>query len=94
MRGHQPVQHRSRSTGFEVFELVRQRASLTGFIISEHMDHWPGAFAEIAQWIQEGKVRYRESIAQGLRSAPEAFMGMLTGKNLGKQLVRVAEETA
>lgn len=84
----------SRSTGFEVFELVRQRASLTGFIISEHMDHWPGAFAEIAQWIQEGKVRYRESIAQGLRSAPEAFMGMLTGKNLGKQLVRVAEETA
>ena len=83
-----------RSTGFEVFELVRQRASLTGFIISEHMDHWPGAFAEIAQWIQEGKVRYRESIAQGLRSAPEAFMGMLTGKNLGKQLVRVAGENA
>lgn len=80
--------------GFPVFELVRQRATLTGFIISEHLEHWPGAFAEIAGWIQEGKVKYRESIEDGLEQAPRAFMGMLSGRNLGKQLVRVSPEVA
>lgn len=78
--------------GVPAFEFVRQRATMTGFIISEHMAHWPGAFEELARWIREGKIRYRESIANGLRNAPAAFKGLLTGKNFGKQLVRVARE--
>ncbi|HRO57669.1 MAG TPA: NADP-dependent oxidoreductase [Burkholderiaceae bacterium] len=83
----------SAASGFPVFELVRQRATLTGFIISEHMEHWPSAFADISRWIAEGKVKYRESIADGLHAAPAAFMGMLTGRNFGKQLVRVGAES-
>ena len=47
--------------------------------------------ATCAQWIKEGKIKYREDIAEGLENAPAAFMGMLKGKNFGKQLVRVAE---
>lgn len=81
-----------RAHGFPAFELVRQRASLTGFIISEHLEYWPGAFAEIAGWIREGRVKYRESITEGLDQAPAAFMGMLSGQNFGKQLVRVSPE--
>lgn len=78
--------------GVPAFEFVRQRATMTGFIISEHMEHWPIAFNDLARWIREGKVRYRESITDGLRNAPAAFKGLLTGKNFGKQLVRVASE--
>ncbi len=80
--------------GFEIFELVRQRVSMTGFIISEHMDYWPGAFADISRWIHEGKVRYKEAVSSGLRSAPSAFQGLLSGKNFGKQLVQVGSDAS
>jgi NADPH-dependent curcumin reductase CurA len=68
------------------------RAKVQGFIISEHMSYWPGAITEMAGWIREGKLKYREDIAEGLRNAPKAFIGMLSGKNFGKQLVRIAPE--
>jgi hypothetical protein len=45
----------------------------------------------MATWIREGKLVYRESIAEGLENAPRAFIGLLRGENLGKQLVRIAE---
>jgi NADPH-dependent curcumin reductase CurA len=44
----------------------------------------------MAQWIREGKVKYREDIVQGLENAPEAFTGMLQGRNFGKLVVKVA----
>jgi NADPH-dependent curcumin reductase CurA len=64
-----------------------------GFIISEHMGYWPGAITEMAGWIKAGKLKYREDIAEGLENAPKAFIGLLSGKNFGKQLVRVGPET-
>lgn len=76
-----------------LFEIIRQRATMTGFIISEHLDYWPGALTEIADWLREGKLKYRETISDGLQTAPAAFIGMLTGRNMGKQLVRVGPET-
>lgn len=76
-----------------LFELVRQRATMTGFIISEHLHYWPAALTELAAWLREGKLKYRETISQGLESAPSAFIGMLRGANLGKQLVQVSPET-
>ena len=45
---------------------------------------------QMAQWIKEGKVKYRETIVDGLENAPEAFIGLFHGENLGKQLVRVS----
>jgi NADPH-dependent curcumin reductase len=73
-------------------ELIKQRATMTGFIVSEHLDYWPGAIAELAGWLREGKLKYRESVADGLEAAPEAFIGMLKGKNFGKQIVQVGPE--
>lgn len=67
--------------------LVRNRMRMEGFIISEHMERWPVAQAELCDLIVSGKLKYRESIAQGLASAPQAFIGMLQGRNFGKQLV-------
>lgn len=72
--------------------ILVNRAKVQGFIISEHMGYWPGAIGEMAGWIKEGKLKYREDIAEGLTSAPKAFLGLLTGKNFGKQLVRVSPE--
>lgn len=65
------------------------RVKLEGFIVSEHMEVWPEALAELGQLVATGKLRPRESIAQGIESAPEAFLGLLKGKNFGKQLVKL-----
>jgi NADPH-dependent curcumin reductase CurA len=70
--------------------LLTNRLKIQGFIVSEHMEVWPEALKELATLVGTGKLRPRESVAQGLESAPEAFLGMLKGKNFGKQLVKVA----
>jgi NADPH-dependent curcumin reductase CurA len=66
------------------------RLKLEGFIVSEHMDVWPEALKELATMVATGKLKYRESIADGIAAAPEAFLGLLKGKNFGKQLVKLA----
>ncbi|VTU25717.1 NADP-dependent oxidoreductase [Variovorax sp. RA8] len=65
------------------------RMKLEGFIVSEHMEVWPEALAELGQLVGSGKFRPRESVAQGIESAPEAFLGLLKGRNFGKQLVKL-----
>lgn len=69
--------------------LLTNRVRLQGFIIFDHQDRWPVARAALAQAVREGRIRYRETVAQGIRSAPAAFIGMLKGQNLGKQLVKL-----
>jgi NADPH-dependent curcumin reductase len=69
--------------------ILTSRLRVEGFIVSEHLDQWPAALAELAPMVATGKLKYRESIAEGLDSAPEAFFGLLKGKNFGKQLVRL-----
>jgi len=70
--------------------LLTNRIKLQGFIISEHMEVWPEALKELGMLVASGKLRPRESVAEGIESAPEAFLGMLKGRNFGKQLVRLA----
>jgi hypothetical protein len=69
--------------------LVMNRVKLQGFIVSDHLARWPEAFKDIGQWLKEGQIKYRESIAQGIENAPAAFIGLLAGKNFGKQLVKL-----
>jgi NADPH-dependent curcumin reductase len=61
------------------------------FVVSDYMDGWPEATAQLVQWIKEGKIKYRESIIDGIENAIDGFRGLLRGENFGKQLVRVAE---
>jgi NADPH-dependent curcumin reductase CurA len=63
------------------------RLRIQGFIVSEVPDAWPPALAELAAKVADGSLKYRETIATGLESAPTAFIGLLRGENLGKQLV-------
>ncbi|MFT4099587.1 MAG: NADP-dependent oxidoreductase [Burkholderiaceae bacterium] len=65
------------------------RLKLQGFIVSEHPASWPKALAELGELVGSGRMKYRETVSQGLDSAPEAFIGLLTGRNFGKQLVKL-----
>jgi NADPH-dependent curcumin reductase CurA len=69
--------------------LLTNRMKLEGFIVSEHLEVWPEALKELGTLVASGKLRPRESVAQGLEHAPEAFLGMLRGRNFGKQLVKL-----
>ena len=69
--------------------ILTQRLKVQGFIVSEHMEVWPEALTELGTLVATGKLRARESIAQGIAAAPEAFLGLLKGKNFGKQLVKL-----
>ncbi len=69
--------------------VLSMRLMMQGFIVSEHMDLWPQGLGELAQLVAQGKIHYRETVAQGIAAAPEAFMGLLRGKNFGKQLVKL-----
>ena len=69
--------------------ILKSRLTLQGFIVSEHMTVWPEALKELGGMVAGGQLKYRESIAQGIESAPEAFVGLLKGKNFGKQLVKL-----
>jgi len=60
-----------------------------GFIVGDHLALWPQALQELGELVAGGRLKYRETIAQGLASAPEAFIGLLSGKNFGKQLVKL-----
>ncbi len=69
--------------------LLTNRIKLQGFIVSEHPEVWRDAQSELGALVASGKLRPRESIAQGIAAAPEAFLGLLKGRNFGKQLVRL-----
>jgi NADPH-dependent curcumin reductase len=69
---------------------VPMRIKLQGFIVSDDMTRWPVALAELIEGVRSGKIKYRESVTDGLENAPRAFIGLLKGENFGKQLVKVA----
>jgi len=69
--------------------ILINRMKIEGFIVSEHMEVWPEALTELGTLVATGKLKPRESIAQGIESAPEAFLGLLKGRNFGKQLVKL-----
>ena len=69
--------------------LLSMRLTLQGFIVSDHMELWPQGLTETGTLVATGKIKYRETIADGLSKAPEAFLGLLRGKNFGKQLVKL-----
>jgi len=70
--------------------ILINRLKLQGFIVTEHLEVWPEALKELGTLVATGKLKPRESIAIGLEAAPEAFLGLLKGRNFGKQLVKLS----
>ncbi len=71
--------------------LLKTKSLMKGFIVSDYADRFGEAAAGLAGWIQEGKLKYEETIAEGFDQLPHAFLGLFSGENIGKQLVKVAE---
>ncbi|MBL8490056.1 MAG: NADP-dependent oxidoreductase [Rhodocyclaceae bacterium] len=65
------------------------RLKMQGFIVSDRMELWPPALKELGGHVAAGRLKYRETVAEGLAAAPAAFIGMLKGQNFGKQLVKL-----
>jgi NADPH-dependent curcumin reductase CurA len=70
--------------------ILTNRIKVQGFIVSDRMELWAKALPELIGWVASGKIKYRETVAQGLESAPKAFIGLLKGENFGKQLVKIS----
>jgi hypothetical protein len=72
-----------------LFMVVTKRLRMEGYIISDHFDRFPEFYAQAGRWMREGRLRYRETVIDGIENAPRAFLGLLRGDNIGKMLVRV-----
>jgi NADPH-dependent curcumin reductase CurA len=72
-------------------QLVVKQAKVEGFLVQQFADRYDAALKQLSGWLKEKKLRYREDIVEGIENAPRAFIGMLEGKNIGKQLVKVAD---
>ncbi|HKE20080.1 MAG TPA: NADP-dependent oxidoreductase [Kofleriaceae bacterium] len=68
---------------------VTRRIALQGFITPDHQEDMPAFTADMARWIREGRIRWRETVVAGLERAPEAFVGLFRGENIGKMLVEL-----
>jgi NADPH:quinone reductase len=75
-------------------ELIVKRARAEGFQVAGFAGRFPAARRKLARWLREGRLKYREEISHGLESVPQAFLGMLHGNNVGKQLVQLSEPVA
>jgi NADPH-dependent curcumin reductase len=69
--------------------ILTSRLTMRGFIVTEHPELWPQGLAELAGLVANGQLTYRETVAPGLAAAPDAFIGLLQGRNFGKQLVQL-----
>lgn len=83
---------RKHHSGPSLEAILYKRATMTGIIVGDHRDKLPEFESQMIAWIGQGKVKHRETIVEGIEEAPKAFIGLFHGQNVGKLLVRAAEE--
>jgi NADPH-dependent curcumin reductase CurA len=69
--------------------LIVRKALMKGFIITQYADRFAEGIAQLAQWFMSGKLKHAETIVEGFENTPKAFIGLFSGENLGKQIVKV-----
>jgi NADPH-dependent curcumin reductase CurA len=69
--------------------IVGKRIKMQGFIVSDFIDMRDQFFAEMGQWVKEGRVKWEETVENGVDRAPQAFLNLFTGANNGKMLVKL-----
>ncbi|PSP54197.1 NADP-dependent oxidoreductase [Halobacteriales archaeon QH_7_68_42] len=71
--------------------LVSTRAKVEGFLVRDFAPRYGEATQQLGQWVASGDIQYRETVTEGLENAPDAFLGLFEGENIGKQLVKVSD---
>ncbi len=74
-----------------LWQLITKRARVEGLLVNDFADRHEDGLRQMAEWVQSGQLKYRETIIDGIENAAAAFIGMLKGGNIGKQLVKVSE---
>jgi NADPH-dependent curcumin reductase CurA len=72
--------------------ILTNRLKIQGFIVSDRAKRFKDFLSDVSGWVKSGEIRYKEDFVDGIENAPEAFMGLLKGKNFGKLVVRVSED--
>lgn len=70
-------------------QLVIRRSQMEGFIVLDHVDRYPDAIVQLQQWVDEGKIKVKEHILEGIEECPAGLAGLFAGQNFGKQLVKI-----
>jgi NADPH:quinone reductase len=71
-------------------QLIIKQARMEGFVVNQFSNRFEDALRQLAAWLQQNKIRYREDAVEGLENAPRAFIELLAGENIGKRLVKIA----
>ena len=77
-----------------LFQVISNRLDLHGFIVRDHYDMLNEFQSSMIKWINEGKIKWKDTIVEGLENAPSAFTGLFNGENFGKMLVKIGTEAA
>jgi len=75
-----------------IFRIVSHKVRMQGFIVSEHFDQMHAFVAEIAEWLRDGRIKYRETVVEGIENMPRALVGLFRGENFGKLIAKVGDE--
>ena len=71
---------------------ISKRLTLQGFIVSDHLSKLPQFYADMGRWIEEGNIKWKETIVEGIENAPQAFVGLFKGDNFGKMIVKIGPD--
>jgi NADPH-dependent curcumin reductase CurA len=85
---------RRQSGPSNLFLAITRRLTLQGFIVTDHMDRRTQFYADMGIWIREGRIKWKETIVEGIENAPKAFIGLFKGENFGKMLVKIGPDPA
>jgi NADPH-dependent curcumin reductase CurA len=75
----------------DVLDALESRPFHRFFVVSEWLDEFPAIAVQLGDWVREGKLKYRETIVQGIENAPQAFLMLFSGENFGKLMIKVAD---
>ena len=75
-----------------LIRILTTRSRIEGFIVFDYLEQYPQGLKDLSTWLAKGEIIHKEDIVDGLRNAPQAFIGLLEGRNFGKMLIKVAKE--